>query len=173
MFLNCGDQLAPLWTMFQLNAWLDLIDAQGLLKRGAKTEIAGIAAERPAYRDPDWKRWFAHGDPFGFDPVHIGWLKDHAKASKLKTMEYPLKLLERGVADEKPRIIVGTIHSVKGGEASSVYLCPDMSPQGWNEWKAGAGHRDSVIRTMYVGMTRAKERLVLAKGAGPCSVRVG
>ena len=59
----------------------------------------------------------------------------------------------------QPEIIVGTIHSVKGGEADVVYLLPDLSVAAVRQ--AEEGDEDSITRTFYVGMTRAKERLVL------------
>lgn len=52
-------------------------------------------------------------------------------------------------------------NSVKGAEADVVYLFPDMSPQGMGEWQAKGEPRDAVIRQFYVGMTRARETLVL------------
>ena len=63
-----------------------------------------------------------------------------------------------GLMDE-PKVIVGTIFSVKGAEADIVYLFPDLSPQGYKE--IYTSQKDSLIRLFYVGMTRAKETLIL------------
>jgi superfamily I DNA/RNA helicase len=58
-------------------------------------------------------------------------------------------------------VIVGTIHSVKGGQADVVYLFPDLSPAGDGQYRRGGSQRDSVIRQFYVGATRARETLCL------------
>jgi superfamily I DNA/RNA helicase len=64
---------------------------------------------------------------------------------------------------EPPRVIVGTIHSVKGGEADSVILLPDVSTAIDRPEDVLYGYYpDEIIRQFYVGMTRAKERLYLA-----------
>jgi len=51
-------------------------------------------------------------------------------------------------------------NSVKGGEADVCILFPDLSIAAMEEYKRTP---DSVIRTFYVGMTRAKEGLILCK----------
>lgn len=56
---------------------------------------------------------------------------------------------------EAPRLWVGTIHSVKGAEADVVYLWPDIS------YAATRDDPDAVRRVFYVGMTRAREKVVL------------
>jgi hypothetical protein len=42
-------------------------------------------------------------------------------------------------------VIVGTIHSVKGGEADVVFLFPDLSPAGDAAYQKHGPQRDSVI----------------------------
>lgn len=60
-----------------------------------------------------------------------------------------------------PQLIVGTIHSVKGGEADTVFVFPWMSPAASKQ----SFHRmsDSVLRTFYVGVSRARTRLYLLR----------
>jgi superfamily I DNA/RNA helicase len=65
------------------------------------------------------------------------------------------------VFDEDPKIIVGTIHSLKGSEADVVYLLPDISPSGAEDYYSGDAGALATHRLFYVGMTRARERLVL------------
>ena len=83
-------------------------------------------------------------------------------------MSYPVRVAERrGVAAllETPRVVVGTIHSVKGAEADEVVLLPDLSRVGAEAYEGrGLGGKDSVLRTFYFGITRAKRRLVLCVG---------
>lgn len=60
-----------------------------------------------------------------------------------------------------PQVVVGTIHSVKGGQADVVYLFPDLSKAGDALYRQCGPPRDSVIRTFYVGATRARETLYI------------
>jgi superfamily I DNA/RNA helicase len=65
--------------------------------------------------------------------------------------------------EESPRVIVGTIHSVKGGEADVVFLFPDLSPAGDSAYQLYGPQRDAVIRLFYVGMTRARQTLYICQ----------
>jgi ATP-dependent exoDNAse (exonuclease V) beta subunit len=60
-----------------------------------------------------------------------------------------------------PKVVVGTIHSVKGSQADVVYLFPDLSQAGDAQYNRGGAARDSVIRVFYVGLTRAREKLYI------------
>lgn len=60
-------------------------------------------------------------------------------------------------------------NSYKGGERDCVFLMPDVSLAGMREWD-NPRTRDNVIRQMYVGMTRAKEELVICDAASPYAV---
>ena len=61
--------------------------------------------------------------------------------------------MERGRLVEEPPVTLGTIHSVKGGEADVVYVFPDLSQAGYQEWCLHGEGRDSVFRLFYVAMT--------------------
>lgn len=162
-----GDQ-ASSWTVSELKTWTDLIKSKGVLLHGAKKKIEGlqITGSIPeivlqGLFEMDALRAAQAGD--------TRWLMAHAQDAKSKAMEFPLRVIRRrGVAAlrQRPRVVIGTIHSVKGAEASVVYLCPDLSPSGMMEWNGRLEDRDSVLRLMYVGMTRAKDTLVLCQPEG-------
>jgi superfamily I DNA/RNA helicase len=95
--------------------------------------------------------------------------------SKRHGIEYPLEILQRrgaAVLKETPRTIIGTVHSVKGGEADTVMLFPDISAAGAKEWARSKEGRDAVIRQYYVGITRAKETLILGGQATGMAVQM-
>ncbi len=69
------------------------------------------------------------------------------------------------VLDREPRLHVGTIHSFKGAEADVVFLFPDVSTQAWEAYHRSSVGRDAINRLFYVGMTRARETLVLCQPA--------
>jgi hypothetical protein len=91
------------------------------------------------------------------------------KPPRKKIAQYPVRVIERGginAVRDTPKIIIGTGHSVKGGEADVVYILPDLSPSGTRSWEGKRADRDSVVRLGYVMMTRAKESLVICEPAG-------
>jgi len=97
------------------------------------------------------------------------WIIDHAAMKYLRMLEFYTGVVSRWGVDsltQEPRVIVGTIHSVKGGEADHVVVFPDLSPR-WHDMlqRPGWENADSVFRLFYVGMTRAKRRLILADAA--------
>jgi DNA helicase-2/ATP-dependent DNA helicase PcrA len=65
----------------------------------------------------------------------------------------------RGI-EPSSNIIVGTIHSVKGGQADNVYVVPDLSQAGREAWVRA---EDPIIRQLYIAMTRAKQQLFLVR----------
>lgn len=72
---------------------------------------------------------------------------------------------------DQPRLVVGTYHSVKGGEAEVVFLAPELSaPSARAMSKTGPEHRadrDEVLRVVYVGITRSSRKLVLLGTSKP------
>lgn len=61
---------------------------------------------------------------------------------------------------EVPRITVGTVHSVKGGEADHVWLDTESTPTIYREVAQNIGNAfDDESRVAYVGATRAKKTL--------------
>ena len=82
---------------------------------------------------------------------------------------YTLRVVRNFGPEVEPWIIVGTIHSVKGGEADDVVLFPDLSPAGYSEYMS-TENRDRILRLFYVGMTRARDRLVLCERSAPRAV---
>jgi DNA helicase II / ATP-dependent DNA helicase PcrA len=84
----------------------------------------------------------------------------------LRDRTYYRAIKRRGESlGQTPRIYIGTIHSVKGGEADNVLLIPNLTQRTWEGYERD---RDDEHRTFYVGATRAKERLYLV---APSSTR--
>jgi len=70
---------------------------------------------------------------------------------------YYLDILRNGYKlYEEPQIYLGTIHSVKGGEADNVVLCVDMTYRTYMSMQKFA---DDEHRVFYVGATRTKKNL--------------
>ncbi len=61
-------------------------------------------------------------------------------------------------------------NSVKGAEADTVILFPDLSTSSSKEYVQSGNERDNIIRTFYVGMTRAKNKLILCESGSQYKV---
>ena len=62
--------------------------------------------------------------------------------------------------NKEPRILLSTIHGVKGGEADNVVLLTDLSK---NTQKNMDRYPDDENRLFYVGATRTKDHLHIIK----------
>jgi len=75
----------------------------------------------------------------------------------VRRVEYIRKMRSNGEElNKKPRILLSTIHGVKGGEAQNVVLLTDLS---LNTQKGYERNPDDENRLFYVGATRTKENL--------------
>lgn len=165
------------WSWPDFARWSDDLVASTTFARGSKTEIAARARDdvklardkRPPLTASECQRIFT---PAAFVALKAAlstnkpwtFFRDRILASHLKSWEYALAVVENFGAFaliDTPRVIVGTVHSCKGGESDHVWLAPDLSPSAHDEWQAGGEEQDAVRRVFYVGMTRAKENLVL------------
>ena len=79
---------------------------------------------------------------------------DNAPSKKVSYIRQMRKNGEQ--LNKKPRIVLSTIHGVKGGEADNVVLLTDLSRQTLKEYERVP---DDVNRLFYVGATRTKEHL--------------
>jgi DNA helicase II / ATP-dependent DNA helicase PcrA len=169
----CGPELGgvTLWSPAQLAKWVEITAADGLFKRGGKAKLQRLKTQEipiPEYFDLVLDCFLPEGLDAAVrcDPE---WLGAHVLGPKLKSFEFPMRVMaSRGKAalNELPKVTIGTVHSVKGGQADVVILLPDLSLQGAQQYviRNGEGF-ESVMRQFYVGVTRAKETLYLAKPA--------
>lgn len=175
-YLVCDERLlaerSRLWTGDDVRAWLALIGVKEAgLARGAKTkannlpsgpldvaQVMGLFSDEENFYDAsepslEWLLGAARG--------LTGMVGNGDAPGKL---DYPASVARAygpaALMDEPP-VTVGTIHSVKGAQADVVYVSPSLSPAGYGEWTRGARSRDSVIRLLYVAMTRAAQTCVV------------
>jgi superfamily I DNA/RNA helicase len=158
------------WTYPDMLLWTEWLTGNGVLKPGAQELLAAadqratiapedleaILCERAlnsllASFDGDWRLllrwWHTRISPDARCRVQL--------PADVASKYGPQKLVE------EPNVVVGTIHSVKGGEADVVYLFPDLSRAGNSQYERPGRERDSVLRLFYVGATRARNALYL------------
>ena len=197
-----GEQ-ARYWRLDDLKKWVMVLNSSGVLKRGAKTLLLDKLKDVKEEDDPTSFDFGANVEDTSFDygenkesqadvdeilsmlephaleraeASDIDWFYQNILPAKKKIAKYPIDLIKnRGPRTliEKPRLVIGTIHSVKGGEADIVYLFPDLSQEAYRNAMTDRSSRDSIKRQMYVGMTRAKEGLYICEPSGMCHVELG
>ena len=176
---ECYDD-ARMWSWKEALTWVEIVKAKHLNPAGKTMiraqathletmyELVGEGDGRACF-GPAWDELldcFKQG-------TALDWLRPRILTSKAKLAEFAFKIAEkRGKAAllRDPLITVGTIHSVKGGQADVVFLLPDLSASGMREWTRPGEGRDGIIRTFYVGMTRAKEKLVACQRSSPRAI---
>jgi superfamily I DNA/RNA helicase len=160
-----------IWTGDQLRSWAGLL--AGVWKRGWKSVIEDVPAEasEASVLDHLVRGMRSEDDVAAVLDGDLGWLARNAAKGKARQVEYVATVAARGgpeALERDPRVVIGTIHSVKGGEADVVYLFPDLSYRGMQSWLGD--DRGAVIRQFYVGMTRAREALRICAPTGSCCV---
>lgn len=97
-------------------------------------------------------------EEYGID-LSLSW--DVALALRPSEKIYFRQILSKGISlSDTPKILLSTIHGVKGGECDNVLLIPDMSNAAY---EAYIKDPDAESRCFYVGASRAKERLVICQ----------
>jgi superfamily I DNA/RNA helicase len=177
---SAGDLHRP-WTQGDVALWADWLASNGILRRGAKKALQAAALNyeadlqyldrlfEPAALDALVEAW--EGDRRGL----LKWWRDHLTADGFKRTEFAVEIASRHGATallDAPQVVVGTIHSVKGGEADVVYLFPDLSRAGDGQYQRMGPPRDSVVRLFYVGMTRARRTLYICQAETPRAVAI-
>ena len=140
--------------------WLSMLHAGAFRIRGGKKH----AVESPQ----DWEQWLSVEAKGAMEARDMKWLTRNVITAYQRSVEYANNIIGRkgaAVLNDPVMISIGTIHSVKGGEADVVFVFPDVSTSGAEEMESTEG-RDAAIRLGYVAMTRAREELVLCAAQG-------
>jgi len=178
---------ARLWTWGELAAWTAVQKTSEFLRRGAKKTLQ-IVMESTDSEDQECRphelaqlfdaeklsEMLAMGER-GETSTLLRLFEGRLQASRSESARYPVVVAGlRGAAAlaVEPRVHVGTVHSFKGAEADVVMLFPDLSPAASREWGRHGRARDGVVRTIYVGITRAKESLFVCQPSSLSAVNL-
>lgn len=152
------------WTAYTAGMIAEVL-VGGVVRHGRKRVMVETAKREGSNEVPfdvalaDW-----------FAPEHVAavgrgdpqWFARHVNEKSAARAFYMSRVVSHHGVDalvREPKLLAGTTHSVKGGEADVVYLSLGQSRAAATEWHAGKV--ESILRAMYVGMTRARHELVL------------
>lgn len=169
----------PYWNVPQLLKWIDYIGVDehaGIIPRSGKKVIKKLKEAVGENAKGLHTSRNVIGSILSESAINaalnrdLKWFQNMLLNSRKNGMEYPLKVYQRYNKDisylkQTPKITVGTIHSVKGGQSDCVYLFPDISYSALEEITGTVDARDALHRLFYVGMTRAKYELCLMNPA--------
>ena len=168
---NFGEDHRP-WTYGDLVLWVDCLISEGVLKPGMREKVRQYDPATVAPMEQLKEVFEPHAltslmGAFGGDyRALLNWWRRLVTADFRGRVEFAANVAAahgpRSLMDP-PKIVVGTIHSVKGGEADVVYLFPDLSHAGDAQYRRAGAARDSVIQLFYVGATRARETLYICQ----------
>ncbi len=173
-----GDVHRP-WTYGDLALWADCLASKQVLKSGMREKLRQYDQAQVIQIDR-FNEIFEAGplkslmEACGGDcRALLNWWRRLVTADFRGRIEFAANVAAahgpRALVDT-PRVVVGTIHSLKGAEADVVYLFPDLSNAGDAQYRRAGTARDSVIRLFYVGATRARETLYICQMATATAV---
>lgn len=164
-----------LWNWAELARWTEFVSARsGVFAKGAKSLIKAQAKQaryeggaRASLTSMECRRVItAAGLEDAQQALREGrgarWIIQHSTKRGQELFGYAARVAEKSGYQglvEAPRVVVGTAHSVKGGEADHVIISPDLSPAGSAEW--WGGQRDPILRMAYVAITRARHSVTV------------
>ncbi|HOL72295.1 MAG TPA: ATP-dependent helicase [Bryobacteraceae bacterium] len=169
------------WACGDLALWAECLQSKGILRPGAKKALQTFEAEMPvtiARLDEIFEPAALESLLAAYESGHrklLDWWRARVAAGFHARVQFPADVAARRGPQalvETPQVVVGTIHSVKGGQADVVYLFPDLSQAGDAQFQRFGPPRDSVIRVFYVGLTRARERLYICQRETPMAVAI-
>lgn len=145
-----------------LSSWLPFLAANEVFLPKKKEEFIRLCETR-GDQEVEVSELKSHINEFFIDMILTGdltLLMNHRRRSLLGSWNYMLDIHQGKSQVVQPRVIVGTIHSVKGGEADHVYVFPDISRSA--AFSNDLNINDSMARLFYVAVTRSRDTLTLA-----------
>jgi superfamily I DNA/RNA helicase len=132
----------------------------------SKTDIAHGHKTGKAFKDSDqfvnWE-WCAANAGLLVNRDRPWWAAFSTRRWSERKTSYLRRLRKQGFrTDAKPQVYIGTIHSVKGGEADNVIILDEMAKRSYKSLSQGRPlDQDGEHRVAYVAATRARENVIV------------
>lgn len=168
----------PAWSPRQLKLWSSMLAIGGVFNKNGRAIISKL---NDASNVDEISRAILNAfESEALDALFTGdckWVVEHSLVKFQRAADYPKRVLDRMGVEKfidseryeprlRPWVTVGTVHSVKGGEADCVVVFPDLSPA-FHKLTNIAGWMgiDSIKRLFYVAITRTRDELIVADPA--------
>jgi superfamily I DNA/RNA helicase len=169
------------WTFGELALWAEWLKTDGVLAPDALERIQSQDQKRlipiehlGEFLEPGAFRSLCAAYQRGGEAL-LDWWAARVRAEVHSRIQFAIEIVRREGPPRlvrTPQVVVGTVHSVKGGQADVVYLFPDLSQAGDANYQRFGPSRDSVIRVFYVGITRARGTLYICQRETAMAVSV-
>jgi len=169
------------WTFGDLVLWAEWLKMPGVLRPAVLEHIQSRDHSRlipidqlGEFLEPGAFLSFRAAFERGGDAL-IDWWAARVRVEMHSRIQFVAELARREGPElliKTPQVVIGTVHSVKGGQADVVYLFPDLSRSGDANYQRFGPSRDSVMRLFYVGITRARETLYICQRENAMAVSI-
>ncbi len=169
------------WTLGDVAQWAEWLQAKGVLRHGMKSKLKSFDVTQAAtiehFNDlfePDALESLMGAWDAGSCEL-LAWWHERVTADVKPRAQFPSDIAAKhgpAALTQVPQVVVGTVHSVKGGQADHVFVFPDLSQAGDAQYARGGAQRDSVIRVFYVASTRARERLSICQAESAMRIAI-
>lgn len=159
-----------MWTGVQVRLWSTWLAASGTLIRGGKEKLLGVDFDRSYGLEFLRSTMLSEAIERLMEALVRGaaataeWWRHHVLEEYVRDVDFAARVVRaRGLGElsQQPRLTIGTIHSVKGGQADTVYLLPDLTNRWMSDMLSGGARRDALLRLFYVASTRTSDELFL------------
>lgn len=158
-----GDR-AQMWSGEDVFRFASIMKVTGNMHRGAKERLEKHKATLRELTSDEMLAIFTMDALEKIWAGDLDWYVANLTSGRESAASFPRRILKRGMSRElfdKPRVLVGTIHSFKGTEADYVYVFPDLSLAGHRQMNESREARDAIYRMFYVAFTRTRIGLIL------------
>ena len=162
-----GQEHRP-WTNGDLALWAEALQAKGILRHGVKAKLKATDLEKPATME----RLDEIFEPAALESLMaawdgsyrdlLEWWRTRVTPDLSERVKYPAEIAAmRGpqAVHETPQVIIGTIHSVKGGQADCGLFVPRPQPGGRRAvraWRRSSRFSDpAILRGINAGAGKA------------------
>ncbi len=167
------------WTWADLKKWTMPL-GKDAFKKGAKAHMNKLIeraldsekGELPPLEPRHVKAWIQDAETY--DRIMAADYKFYVslcQKSRQDAFKYPVAVADKNgsmaALVSPPLIVVGTIHSVKGGEADHVLLFPDLSRTAHEAALKDRAQLQESTRLFYVGITRCSKSIRISSPGGP------
>lgn len=166
---------ARFWSAGEVKAWVAGLPSTGILARGGQAAVQALPDDASDEQvAASFATWFLPEALTRIVPApDVEWYLGQVKGSD-NLRDFVKQVVRQsgmGKLAEKPQVITGTVHSLKGSEADVVVVSPDLSLLAYEESMKNSESAEEMKRVMYVAITRARESLVLAEASTRIAVK--